>query len=554
MAATDEQVRQSLSKYISGPTLDKVVRWLGEEAGQDPSKEGAFRKALAEMGIPAAGIDALVQVGQARSSEAAAQAASEFAGLTGEQQPTGDPDFDVGAHGGGTIDELIADHGMDVAATYMTPEQRMQYLGPEGALKYASPDDQAKLAAASAAPDLGGVDWSQVDLLGEYQRAEEQRQQAEQERQAAAAREADLAAKDKQFGHDLSWLDPSFQQDPTKAITEAQKLGTSADPELVKQQQSLVDEVRARGLTADKTSRDAQQGALDELMGIYNQGGQTARDKMLRAKARADSENWLKGQREADMASMAERGVDGSGAEVLSMLGDRQDAATRLSAADLQASADAEQRALDARLSGSQVARGMESSANAYQAGNTAAAGGILGDMRGAADAYQRGNAEMIAKIGQTNTDYLRQAQSEMLARRNDWDKYVMSQQGDMAKYLADLDARDNAAGHAFGGQVAGADTAAGNAAQGGFNAGTQGAFAGQTGAVRGAGNAQTAYTGEAQAHAGKAFSGAAQFVGNLFSGLYGGGGGGGNDTTQLSGGSTYTPAGEQTGMDEEYR
>jgi hypothetical protein len=530
MAASDDQIRQQLSKYLSPEELDKVVGWLGEKQGYDPKADAKLRSALIDMGLPEAGADAVVQVRQDRWSTARDQAAQEFAGLTGDAEPA--PAFDIGAHGGGEVSAENAQALRDAEQAFV----------------------QKQLDASTeqyAPSDFGGfsdADWAAV------QREMAGIGQQQQDQQAAAARQSELDKQDQRFGNDLSWLDQAFQQDPTKAITEAQKLGTSADPELVKQQQSLVDEVRGRGLTADKTSRDAQQGALDELMGIYSQGGQTARDKMLRAKARADSENWLRGQREADMQSMAERGVSGSGAEVLSMLGDRQDAASRLSAADLQASADAEQRALDALLSGTQVARGMESSANAYQAGNTAAAGGMLGDMRGSADAYQRANADMIAKIGQTNTDFLRQAQSEMLARRNDWDKYVMGQQTDMAKYLADLDARDNAAGWGFGYQTAGADTGAAGGAQAGFNAGTQGAFTGQTPYVRGAGQAQTGYTGEAQAHAGKAFSGAAQFVGNLFSSMYGGGGGGGNDTTQMSGASTYTPAGEQTGMDKEYR
>lgn len=411
-----------------------------------------------------------------------------------------------------------------------------QNVTDENALALAQNYDPAQFFAGPTAMDpndpnnpYANIDWNALNAGVDTQVGD--MQAADAERAAQAQRDALANGRNNQFGNDMAWLDELFQQDPTAALKQAQAMGTTADPEAARQQQALVDDVRSRGLTADQKSRDAQQGVVDELGSIYSQGGQTARDRMLRAKARAESENWLKGQREADMQDLAERGMSGGGAELLTMLGDRQDAASRLSAADLQASADAEQRALDALMGKGAMAGQMEGAANQYTQGNDALAGQLLGGMRSASDAYTQGNADIISKVAQTNKDFLRDAYQQTMDRRQAWDRDVMNNQIDMSKFLADLDARENAAGWGFGYGTAGTDTNSMNDARTGFNGSTQGAFTGQTPMVRGAGNQQVAYTGAPQAHAGQAFSGAANFVGNLFSGLYGGGGGKNNQT-----------------------
>ncbi len=509
--ATQQELMTALSRYLDEDTLYEVYNTLNSA----PDMAGAQGKPaleklmsdLSALGVPQELLGQAVQVAQQSTSGSGEQASRDASALA-MGGTLDDPSWTAGANDGGSIQSIIKNNGLQAALPYMSPEEQ-----------------------ASAQQAMGGVVGDQGWQLEPWM-IDDARQSLGMPAYDARTEEQKLAdSRNGQFGNDMAWLDEMFQQDPTAALKQAQAMGTTADPEVAKQQQALVDDVRSRGLTADQKSRDAQQGVVDELGNIYAQGGQTARDRLLRQKARSESENWLKGQREADMQDLAERGMSGGGAELLTMLGDRQDAASRLSMADLQASADAEQRALDALMGKGAMAGQMEGAANQYTQGNDALAGNLLGGMRSAADAYTQGNADIISKVAQTNKDFLRDAYQQTMDRRQQWDRDVMAQQADMSKFLADLDARENAAGWGFGYTTAGQDTGAMNDARPGFNGSTQGAFTGQTPMVRGAGNQQVAYTGAPQAHAGQAFSGAANFVGNLFSGLYGGGGGKMNQT-----------------------
>lgn len=525
---TDEQLAESLSQFMDEESVAEVVKLINTVDVNAPNGEG-FRQlqtALSSAGVPQQFVGPLLSGAAERYTKRQTDLNSAASNL-GKSNWEGELDH--------ATPYITAQNVIDMAQT----ENPEQFFGGPTTMGADDPNNP-----------YANINWDQLNAGVDANIA--QMQAAEAERKAAADREALAQSRNNQFGNDMAWLDAMFQQDPAEIMKQAQAMGTTADPEAAKQQQALVDDVRGRGLTADQKSRDAQQGVVDELGSIYDQGGTTARDRMLRAKARAESENWLKGQREADMQDLAERGMDGGGAELLTLLGDRQDAATRLSMADLQASADSEQRALDALMGKGAMASQMEGAANQYTQGNDALAGQLLGGMRSASDAYTQGNADIISKVAQTNKDFLRDAYQQTMDRRQAWDRDVMNNQIDMSKFLADLDARENAAGWGFGYNTANQDANNMNNARTGFNNSTQGAFTGQTGMVRGAGNQQVAYTGAPQAHAGQAFSGAANFVGNLFSGLYGGGGGGGSQQTTMQ--QPYQPAGEQTGMDERYR
>lgn len=351
--------------------------------------------------------------------------------------------------------------------------QELARTNPELALQYAGEDP-------GAVPDFSGLsqrDWAQVESgVGDT---------------IAKLNQPPADPNEQRFGNDLAWLDSMFQQDPTEALNQAKQFGTAADPGAQAQQQKV----------------------LDELMGIYSQGGLGAQDRAARAQARAESENWLKGQRDASRQSLAQRGMLGSGAELALELGDSQGAASRLSAADLQTSADAERRAMDALRSGGELST----------------------EMRRAGDAFQQNNANMIAAIGGANKDFVRKAYGDMINRRDNFQQNELDRQTDLSKFLADLDARENAAGWQFGYNTAAGDTAGQNQAQSNFNNATQGAFTGQTGNVRAAGVNQIATKGEEDAASGRAFTGAANFVGNLFGSLYGGGGGGGQQQQSKS-------------------
>jgi hypothetical protein len=205
----------------------------------------------------------------------------------------------------------------------------------------------------------------------------------------AAQEEYDAAEATKErYGGEFSWLDPTFQQqaelakyDPAAIEQQSAAMGRArelsnenlnfSDPAL---QQALGGEwARIQGgqgapqfggdadqrrvleqalgfsgnsgpgsLTFDDGSRQREQ--YGNLQGIIGGGGATAIEMADRARQRGDSEAWLRGQREADMADYAERGLTGSGMELLNLSADRQAAAQRNSLGDLETAKALEER------------------------------------------------------------------------------------------------------------------------------------------------------------------------------------------------------------------
>lgn len=234
--------------------------------------------------------------------------------------------------------------------------------------------------------------------------------QAQQARAAMAAEQRwnDL---DSRFGQDLSWLDPSFQYSP-ELLGKSAGSEAYADPTAIANQNSAMSGLGAlgsknlnfqdpavqQGLAAQWAQIQGGQGApqfmgngmqtglmgqmmgqatntgpgslafdngarqqeqYGNLQGIIAGGGANAIEMANRQKQRGDEEAWLRGQREADMADYAERGLTGSGMELLALSGDRQASAGRNSLADLQTAKDLEQRRLDAINSASGLASTM---------------------------------------------------------------------------------------------------------------------------------------------------------------------------------------------------
>lgn len=235
---------------------------------------------------------------------------------------------------------------------------------------------EAEAAAKQAAADktaaeqkqlgdyFGSWDWSKLgqglDNIGKEQRA-------------SAENEARVNATNARFGTDLSWLDPSFQYNPTLLGQSAGSMA-SADPSAVGAQNAAMS--RAQQLANDSLSfqspdqqnalmqqwaqiqggqgapsfmgNGTQEGLLGQLGSIIGGGGASSIEMADRQRGRADSEAWLRGQREADMQEYAERGLTGSGMELLSLAADRQAAAGRNSLADLETSKALEERRLSA--------------------------------------------------------------------------------------------------------------------------------------------------------------------------------------------------------------
>lgn len=101
-------------------------------------------------------------------------------------------------------------------------------------------------------------------------------------------------------------------------------------------------------MTVDPTGRQAELMALDKLQGIIGAGGMDAQAKARLSQIQDEIGTSSRGAREAITQNAAERGVGGSGFELMSKLMEQQGASTRANQAAVQAAAEAEQRALQA--------------------------------------------------------------------------------------------------------------------------------------------------------------------------------------------------------------
>lgn len=244
------------------------------------------------------------------------------------------------------------------------------------------------------------------------------------------------AATNERFGHDMAWLDPEFKQDPA-LLGQSERSKVFADPALVA----------------------AQEQALNQLFGIAKDGGATAQERARRAGARRDSEGWLRGQREADMADLSERGMSGSGAELLALGNDRQAAAQRNSAADLETDAWLEQRAQDAMKAGGELAGQMRDTG--FSEGQKRA---------GAQDEFYALNQQSINSANAANKEFEQQAWNETMRRRNDWDRMKLQLGLITAGGLMSSDVDQGQAGYSYGKGLAEGDANTYNASAGQYN------------------------------------------------------------------------------------
>lgn len=98
----------------------------------------------------------------------------------------------------------------------------------------------------------------------------------------------------------------------------------------------------------DPLTVEAQRRALSELTGIVDQGGLTAVDRARIADTQRSAGQFMRGAREATLANMEARGMRGGGAELMSQLSAQQAAGDRMSRENMQTTAQAQQRALQA--------------------------------------------------------------------------------------------------------------------------------------------------------------------------------------------------------------
>jgi hypothetical protein len=107
---------------------------------------------------------------------------------------------------------------------------------------------------------------------------------------------------------------------------------------------------------ADPRLKDAQLSALSKLQEITDNNGLTLQDQANLNKIQGQLRQQEKGQRDAIMQNMAQRGVQGSGLELAAQLSNTQATADRASDEGLNVAAQAQQRALEALMNQNQVA------------------------------------------------------------------------------------------------------------------------------------------------------------------------------------------------------
>jgi len=117
-----------------------------------------------------------------------------------------------------------------------------------------------------------------------------------------------------------------------------------------------VDRSDMNNVSVDPRLKDTQMASLSALEDIANSGGLTMADKAALNSIQSEVGQADRGRRDAIKQNMAMRGMGGSGMELLQMLDSSQDATTRANQSGMDIAGMAQQRALDALMSGGNMA------------------------------------------------------------------------------------------------------------------------------------------------------------------------------------------------------
>lgn len=147
-------------------------------------------------------------------------------------------------------------------------------------------------------------------------------------------------------------------------------------------------------ISLDPALKQAQYDALNSLQEIGNEGGLTAMDKAKLAQIQTEENTAARGQRQAILQNAQERGVGGSGLEMLSQMQNQQDSATRASQRGLDVAALAQERALQALQQAGQLGGQMQAQDFSQKA-----------DVARQNDAINQFNAQNKTQVGMANTN-----------------------------------------------------------------------------------------------------------------------------------------------------
>lgn len=195
---------------------------------------------------------------------------------------------------------------------------------------------------------------------------------------------------------------------------------------------ALMGDTAMSGISLDPRTQQAQMDALQSLQDISKGGGLTDMDRAKLAEIQSQEDTAARGQREAILQSMAQRGMGGSGIELLANLKNQQDSATRRSARDTDVAGMAQQRALEAIQQAGQLGGQMQNADFARQSQIAQAKDEInkfntqntntfnLANV-GARNEAQKGYLAEKQRIADANTSFANQAQqyNKGLAQQN---------------------------------------------------------------------------------------------------------------------------------------
>jgi len=161
----------------------------------------------------------------------------------------------------------------------------------------------------------------------------------------------------------------------------------------------------------DPRLKESQMRALEQLQEISDSEGITAQDRARLERIRMEEETRARGAREAILQGAQQRGIGGSGIELMAQMQNQQEAATRQSMRDTEVAAQAEQRRMDAILG----------------------AGNLGGQMRSQEFGEQSRTAEARDALQRFNLANQQQTEAQNVAARNAAQQYNLANQQQIA-------------------------------------------------------------------------------------------------------------------------
>lgn len=195
------------------------------------------------------------------------------------------------------------------------------------------------------------------------------------------------------------------------------------DPELY--DLYLQDPTAYNDIAVDPSVLEAQNRALQELINLSEEKGLNAIDQQALAEiVNAENRN-LQGQNQAILQNAMERGIYGSGLELAQRLQNAQSGANRMNSKDMEVMSQAQQRALDALSSYSDLAGNIRTQDYNEQARRASAIDAINQYNTNQMTNQNKGNVDNLNKVSQSNVDIYNKNQD---ANVQGYDKNIQNQ------------------------------------------------------------------------------------------------------------------------------